>query len=603
MMLSRLPSSVTFLSQYRTNKVVKTFDKSLVRLHLFFMFVVAGFAVSSIIFSHNYMAFDDPAIFVETILVTDDYDTAFSTTVSNLAYCVYGTAATIYEEVDYIAGFDTSLVYTNPQCVTPQPAEFTQMNDRAAWIYTHFRETMYSRTCSGTYTASANVFDTCSDAATSVADAYVARAETLKLKFKFRVKSENGIDQLPDKLIIGSDTYYPKRDGSYVEISVTDLLALAGVDLDADMTGYAGSATRYVNSPNVPYRFMGAKIILDIDVRNTREFAEWDPFNYDVVATVTPTLLPTTERYGPGKEYHYTADYGTNLQSKEGTWSERDWSGVLFSFHAHGDIGAFEYYALIATLVNAFVLIALATVVTDFVGEITNERFQDDKYEDDGERTLLENMAENYEKKEHKGVPFNPRFLRLVNDDDEPGMSYENAIYDLYDQVRDVRDRLNMIPQDEAEFVEGSGPNHVEGGHKVLHLVEQMTEQQVISHMEEHDGKKPEPFTVDLHQGAQMMGRGVGGVWSKAVSRQQFTLTIVKEKIRMKALRDGPGYMIDDSGRYDPLPASKAVVLKEGDQVVFRLREGKLGGHLGVFKIEEKRHVEKSWLAEIFNWS
>jgi hypothetical protein len=160
-----------------------------------------------------------------------------------------------------------------------------------------------------------------------------------------------------------------------------------------------------------------------------------------------------------------------------------------------------------------------------------------------------------------------------------------------------------MIPQDEAEFVEGSGPSHVEGGHKVLHLVEQMTEQQVISHMEEHDGKKPEPFTVDLHQGAQMMGRGVGGVWSKAVSRQQFTLTIVKEKIRMKALRDGPGYMIDDSGRYDPLPASKAVVLKEGDQVVFRLREGKLGGHLGVFKIEEKRHVEKSWLAEIFNWS
>ena len=63
------------------------------------------------------------------------------------------------------------------------------MNDGAAWIYTHFRETMYSRTCSGTYTASANVFDTCSDAATSVADAYVARAETLKLKFKFRVKS------------------------------------------------------------------------------------------------------------------------------------------------------------------------------------------------------------------------------------------------------------------------------------------------------------------------------------------------------------------------------------------------------------------------------
>jgi hypothetical protein len=31
--------------------------------------------------------------------------------------------------------------------------------------------------------------------------------------------------------------------------------------------------------------------------------------------------------------------------------------------------------------------------------------------------------------------------------------------------------------------------------------------------------------------------RGVGNVTSKAVSRQQFTLTVVKDKVRMKALR------------------------------------------------------------------
>jgi len=54
-----------------------------------------------------------------------------------------------------------------------------------------------------------------------------------------------------------------------------------------------------------------------------------------------------------------------------------------------------------------------------------------------------------------------------------------------------------------------------------------------------------------------MMGRGVGNVSSKAVSRQQFTLTVVKDKIRMKALRDGPGYMKDDSGRFEPLKATK----------------------------------------------
>ena len=83
-------------------------------------------------------------------------------------------------------------------------------------------------------------------------------------------------------------------------------------------------------------------------------------------------------------------------------------------------------------------------------------------------------------------------------------------------------------------------------------------------------------------------------------------MTVVRDKVRMKALREGPGYMRERARRQRAVrraPATKSVVLTVGDRVCFRLREGKLGGHLGVFKIEEKRHVEKSWLAEIFNWS
>ena len=51
------------------------------------------------------------------------------------------------------------------------------------------------------------------------------------------------------------------------------------------------------------------------------------------------------------------------------------------------------------------------------------------------------------------------------------------------------------------------------------------------------------------------------------------------------ALRDGPGYMHEDTGRFEPLKIGKAVVLKADDHVVFRMREGKQGGHLGIYRI------------------
>ena len=98
-----------------------------------------------------------------------------------------------------------------------------------------------------------------------------------------------------------------------------------------------------------------------------------------------------------------------------------------------------------------------------------------------------------------------------------------------------------------------------------------------------------------------MLGRGVGNVQSKAVSRQQFTMTVVRDKVRMKALRDGPGYMReatrDGSGRFESLKATKAVVLTVDDRVCFRLREGKMGGHLGIYRIETEAPPVKSWIS------
>ena len=64
-----------------------------------------------------------------------------------------------------------------------------------------------------------------------------------------------------------------------------------------------------------------------------------------------------------------------------------------------------------------------------------------------------------------------------------------------------------------------------------------------------------------------------------------------------EALRDGPGYMHDDTGRFEPLKVGKAVVLKAEDRVVFRMREGKQGGHLGIYRIEAMEKEPKGFFS------
>ena len=146
-------------------------------------------------------------------------------------------------------------------------------------------------------------------------------------------------------------------------------------------------------------------------------------------------------------------------------------------------------------------------------GLFLSETFYDDKYEDDSERKGLEGMLECMESKETPRVPFNPRDLRLVDDDNEPGISYENAIYSLMSKVSDVEDRLSLIPEEEPDFRvgEAKAPEVPR-----LRLVEVMPEYE--EGLEPEEGV-PDPHMIQLYSGVQMMGRGQGGVESKAVSR------------------------------------------------------------------------------------
>jgi len=53
-------------------------------------------------------------------------------------------------------------------------------------------------------------------------------------------------------------------------------------------------------------------------------------------------------------------------------------------------------------------------------------------------KPLLEGMSHHMEDPAHPNVPFDPKDLRLVNDFDQAGMSYENAIYTIMQQVRSI---------------------------------------------------------------------------------------------------------------------------------------------------------------------
>ena len=37
-----------------------------------------------------------------------------------------------------------------------------------------------------------------------------------------------------------------------------------------------------------------------------------------------------------------------------------------------------------------------------------------------------------------------------MSDDDVPGMNYEDAMYNIMNQIREIEDRLSMIPEEEG---------------------------------------------------------------------------------------------------------------------------------------------------------
>jgi len=577
---------------------VKTYDKTLISLHFFFMMSITAFTFFSMIVSHNYMVFEVPSTAVQHTLDPSAYAAAAGGDLTSLDYCVTPGGTQL---VDYVSPGGVS--YADPQCVDALDAtEFTRVGAKDMWVHTHLRQRTFARDCPG---ADTTKWVRCTETETSSADAFIARPELLALTFDFTIETSFGMSQPPDELTVlfpsgRKITQKPRSTGEVLKLTVGDILELADVRLNETSPTAVDGGAGALRAPRIPHRLMGLKLRLIVDSTNVNENPR-AAFDTRVVSVVSVKHAPTAERLGASAEVVYLGGAnppGSSLQAHDQTRVERNWGGIHLEYGSDGKVGVTSMLQTMTAITNAFVLIGMATFIVDFIGTFF-PKFYDDKYEDDGEREILEDIAKHLTDPKHEGVPFDPKDLKMLNDADEPGMSYEDAIHNLIAEVNDCRERLDMLPEDEAEFEDGSDPARLPHGWPKIRLVEEFSESDIIKHAENNGGAAPVPLEIPLTAGVQMMGRGKGGVTSKAVSRQQFSLTVCKDKVRMKALKDGPGYMKeanrDGSGRFDPLKPMKSVVLSKDDRIVFRLREGKSGGHLGVFRITHDEVVEKDF--------
>ena len=83
---------------------------------------------------------------------------------------------------------------------------------------------------------------------------------------------------------------------------------------------------------------------------------------------------------------------GSSLQAHDQTRVERNWGGIHLEYGSDGKVGVTSMLQTMTAITNAFVLIGMATFIVDFIGTFF-PKFYADKYEDDGEREILEDIA------------------------------------------------------------------------------------------------------------------------------------------------------------------------------------------------------------------
>ena len=571
-----MTDSITEMFTYRTTKLVKTNDRFLVTLHFIFMSLIGTFALVSILLSHNYMVFELPSLYTnlgyknygDIVTVNEAYNQQIAKN-STEAYCKTGyvnwrRSNKIFDDT-FMAGVDCVSHYRPEEYVWPFE------DGRGLRIGTFEEVIRLTRTCANTAASTITDADCTTGTVASTHRNMIAGADIMTIPFSIRFQLRKGsLDDVDYVYIDGEEISVMDTDPT---TTPTKLLQMAGInsldEANSYIVGYRGSVT------GLPYRLSGIRLNVKVVFANTY-FTK--PLKSTKIATLSVEQVPA-DFFNQKKtvEYHRTSN-GADYEKERVIHT---WSTMTIAFVPSGAIGQFDLFALALAITNAFVLIGMATTIVDFVGVMSSETFLDDKYEDDGERLGLEMMLANIEGDDHPGVPFDPNDLRLKDASGQQGLSYEKTLEQLLEEVREIQEQFSLLPENEAELRAITTGKAEPDEYRKLRLVYIPDPLST-----EANDKKYVPPEIMLHDGMQTIGRGMGGVDNKGVSRQQFSIAVVKERIRTKSLHEGPGIWRQSTGCWQSLQVGKSAVLSVGDRLCFRMREGKMGGHEGVFALD-----------------
>lgn len=568
---------------YRTTKMVKVYDKKLVTVFQAFTSLGYVYAIFFLVVQRSYMFTNTPNMSinlqVENTNITDPTYLQNSMGVPGNVPYYCNTSATYYNHSLPLR------LYDQAQCVGYyMPGEYSSITGGSLWVYTYFMQRFVDRVCENDGdtaplpNASFPFYMTMPSNCTSVLKAkggvFLYKAEDVMVTITPNyITSWQATGKLTKFDVV--DIYgkalegpqYTSTTGS-LALTVSDMLTLAGSSLDAlnpNSGGYGPSDVQSGNRAWPPYRLTGLQLVATVSITNIYTA---NPGNFNYTAKIAFDLTSTGSWHQPNPLLILqgeTANAATGAHLLDLAYTTREWSGLEVQFVASGRVGRPDVFAAIAALLNVFVIMMFVGAMVDFMGLQLSMDFHREKFDDDGERSLITSTLE---KIADHGVPFNFEDLRLRLASGDLGESYEAAIFRLEREVEEVR----------------FGNDKVRAAAKLLAAEVALDGEEILQEKVE----PPEPIMklmspdgydeIPLFAGDNAVGRGLGLCKHPTVSRKQMVITIDAEtqKGYARSCRGEKANSVPGVKRGDNpwrLLTERGQTLSQGDRVAMQYKK------------------------------
>ena len=478
-------------------------------------------------------------------------------------------------------------IYDGGQCIAYYaPYEHAAVSSNSLWVYTYFMQKYYDRVCASTGATAPPVnvtafpfYMTYASNCTSVnkarGGAFLVAAENVGVVIRPTYVTSWGASGTLTQLsvvdakgkAVTTSAAYSSTTGE-LQLQLSDMLALAGVDLDtvnADSGGYGPASPASGNADWPSYRLTGLQLVASVSVTN---LYTTNPANFNFSATVAFALSTAGEWHQPPTQVILdgpTSNVASLSHQLDQSYFTREWSGVEVQFVASGRVGRPEPFAIIAALLNVYVILSAMGALVDALGPSLSQDFAREKYDDGGERAALALLLE---KVSDHGVPFNFEDLRLRQVTGDLGESYEDAIFRLEKEVEQLRfgnDKVRAAAKLLAAEVALDGDEILD---------EKVAAPEPVMKLMSPDGADEIP----LFAGDNALGRGLGQCRHPTISRKQLVLSIDPDtqKAFVRGCRGDKANSVPGVKRGDnpwrPL-TEKGQTLSQGDRIAMMYKK------------------------------